>query len=69
MSFDDIPEDIEPSYECECGGNIKTNPETGVWECDTCDWNEDKDVVPNVELTGASEPASEDQSRRFERPG
>jgi len=48
MSFDDIPEDIEPAYECECGGSIKTNPETGVWECDTCDWNEDKDVVPNV---------------------
>jgi hypothetical protein len=26
-------------------------------------------MMPNVELTGASEPASEDQSRHFERPG
>ena len=38
MSFEDIPEDREKSYPCQCGGNIKEN-EDGIWECDTCDWN------------------------------
>lgn len=39
MSFEDIPEDIEQSYDCEeCGcGNIKYNQEEEAWQCDNCD--------------------------------
>jgi hypothetical protein len=55
MIFDEIPEDLQPSYECECGGNIiKTNPVSGLWECDTCDWNENKAVTPNTENKGSN---------------
>lgn len=35
MSFDDIPEDIEQSFPCECGGNITMN-HAGHWVCDQC---------------------------------
>lgn len=38
MAFDDIPEDFEQCEPCACGGTIK-QLESGVWECDTCDWN------------------------------
>ena len=38
MAHDDIPEDLEPSFPCDCGGNIKLV--NGVWECDTCDFSE-----------------------------
>lgn len=39
MSFDDIPEDNEASYQCTaCGGNITQNIISGVWECDSCDY-------------------------------
>ena len=37
MSFEDIPEDREESYLCECGGNIAKNKD-GKWECDECDF-------------------------------
>jgi hypothetical protein len=36
MAFDDIPEDKELSFKCDCGGNIKKR--NGKWECDSCDW-------------------------------
>jgi ribosomal protein L37AE/L43A len=36
MSFDEIPEDKQQSYPCECGGHIVIK-EPGVWECDTCE--------------------------------
>ena len=42
MSFDDIPEGKEPSYECDCGGNITFDYESGKWVCDSCDF-ENKD--------------------------
>ncbi len=35
MSFDDIPEDKEPSFPCACGGEIKLK-NNGKWECDDC---------------------------------
>lgn len=35
MAHDDIPEDRQESYPCECGGNIVKKGV--VWECDTCD--------------------------------
>ena len=34
--FDDIPEDAEPSYSCDCGGSIKQNIISGAWECESC---------------------------------
>lgn len=34
MSFDDIPEDSQESFLCECGGNILHSEM--VWECDEC---------------------------------
>ena len=37
MSFDDIPEDRQESFECEvCGGNV-AETEDGIWSCDSCD--------------------------------
>ena len=36
-----IPEDEKESYPCNCGGDITKN-EDGLWECDSCDWNSDK---------------------------
>lgn len=36
MSFDSIPEDKEPSYPCDCDGEIKRNLISGSWECDSC---------------------------------
>lgn len=35
MAHDDIPEDKERAFPCDCGGNIKFNGV--VWACDTCD--------------------------------
>ena len=39
-TLEDTPEDWIKSKECpECGiGNIKHNPKTMSWECDSCDW-------------------------------
>ncbi len=37
MSFEDIPEDLEESYPCKCGGNITLNKD-GQWVCDDCDF-------------------------------
>lgn len=34
MAHDDIPEDLQQSYPCECGGNIVKKGV--VWKCDTC---------------------------------
>jgi len=36
MAHDDIPEDEEVSYPCDCGGSITENRDTGAWACDTC---------------------------------
>jgi len=50
MSFEDIPEDREPSYPCHCGGNITPyeihyvsgyfgdppDPCCESWSCDKC---------------------------------
>ena len=38
MAFDDIPEDFEESFECECGGSITQDFEEGLdsWSCDNC---------------------------------
>ena len=33
---EDIPENREQSFPCDCGGNI-TN-EDGIWECDSCNF-------------------------------
>jgi ribosomal protein L37AE/L43A len=45
MSFDDIPEDEQMSYECpNCGGNV-TQSEHGVWYCDRCAFNSDMPIV------------------------
>ena len=35
MGFEDIPEDREESYPCECDGVI-TKRKDGKWECDKC---------------------------------
>lgn len=35
MGFDDIPEDCELSYPCDCGGSITKN-EDNTWECSSC---------------------------------
>ena len=35
MAHDDIPEDRELSFPCECGGNITKKGQ--YWECDSCD--------------------------------
>ena len=39
MPFDDIPEDREESYPCECGGEITRNKDVGLWECSLCGRN------------------------------
>ena len=40
MAFDDVPEDLERSEPCNCGGKITELLDgSGVWECDTCDWS------------------------------
>lgn len=36
MAFDDVPEDREESYPCDCGGSIKKNAAGTEWECDSC---------------------------------
>lgn len=36
MAFDDIPEDREPSFPCDCGGNVTLQPNGHTWECDEC---------------------------------
>lgn len=47
MSFDDIPEDMRLSMECErCGGSI-TETSPGLWECDTCTWFQRAGNKPN----------------------
>ena len=39
MAFDDIPEDREESYPCECGGEISQDKDQGgKWQCNKCDW-------------------------------
>lgn len=39
MSFDDIPEDAEPTHPCpECGGNVFFRNTTQQWECLICDF-------------------------------
>ena len=40
-NFDDIPEDREPSYPCQCGGDV-TVDDNDVWTCDKCEWSSDK---------------------------
>jgi ribosomal protein L37AE/L43A len=35
MAHDDILEDIQQSYPCECGGTI--TKKGVVWVCDSCD--------------------------------
>jgi ribosomal protein L37AE/L43A len=40
MSFDDIPEDREESYPCQCGGNV-TADANNLWTCDKCEWRSD----------------------------
>lgn len=47
--FDSIPEDVEPSEPCQCGGKI-TQSDHGVWYCDSCAWNSD---MPAVEKGGS----------------
>ena len=44
MAFDDIPEDDEQTFKCTnhgglCGGNIAFDYVTGLFECDSCEWN------------------------------
>ena len=35
-SPEDIPEDKEESYPCECGGSITLDKTQDFWECDRC---------------------------------
>ncbi len=37
MPPEDIPEDREESYPCDCGGRVAVNV-FGVWTCDKCDF-------------------------------
>lgn len=36
MSFDDMPEDREEAYPCDCGGTITKLDD--AWVCDSCDF-------------------------------
>lgn len=38
MSFDEIPENKQEGYQCDCGGSITLDEESGFWECNTCDF-------------------------------
>lgn len=38
MGFEDILEDREISYPCDCNGNITKID--GYWQCDCCDFKE-----------------------------
>ena len=39
MSFDDIPEDREETYQCtQCGGNVVLCRTNEQWECESCDF-------------------------------
>ena len=35
--FDEIPEDKDESYPCDCGGSISKKPSSDEWVCDSCD--------------------------------
>lgn len=35
-SPEDIPEDREESYPCDCGGTITLDKNQDVWECCSC---------------------------------
>lgn len=37
---EDIPEDRERSFHCECGGSI-TEISPGSWECDSCNFKKE----------------------------
>jgi ribosomal protein L37AE/L43A len=39
MTFDEIPEDQEETYQCPwCGGVVKLRRTTTQWECESCDF-------------------------------
>jgi len=44
MPPEDIPEEREGSFPCECGGEITKFG--NVWECDTCDFS----FVPSIRI-------------------
>ena len=35
---EDIPEDREESFPCECGGSITKDEDNVFWQCDNCDF-------------------------------
>jgi hypothetical protein len=43
MAHDDIPEDREVSYPCNCGGSITWKE--GLWECSDCDFKQGGDPL------------------------
>ena len=49
MCFDDIPEDLEQAFPCECGGSIKLSSFSGLWECDTCELSYVEESEPKDE--------------------
>jgi len=36
--FDDIPEDREQTFPCDCGDTIRYNAVGKFWECDSCNF-------------------------------
>lgn len=45
MTFDDIPEDREPTYPCpKCRGVVAQNIISGAWECMDCDFKNEESV-------------------------
>ena len=49
MAFDDIPEDKEESYPCECGGSVTKDAWDGIWSCYDCGKVYLPEDVPNAD--------------------
>jgi len=53
MNFDDMPENMESSYDCKLcnGGSISEDPRNNnIWSCDSCDFSSGA-IDPNDEET------------------
>jgi citrate lyase alpha subunit len=70
MAFDIIPEGKEPSFLCDCGGNIKKR--NGKLECDSLDydscdlrWNcDDCNLISNLMKNWTPLPESPNENQR-----
>lgn len=46
MPPEDLPEDKEQSYPCDCGGNVTLSGNGRIWECYECFFFKDTGITP-----------------------